>query len=240
MYCDAENERGGAGCAGFGGSFRRWLSALLIATPLLVASEGAAWPQASAPAAELQFNIPSQPLESALEAFGAVSRLQVLYETALTKGRRSTEVKGTYTQERALRRLLSGTGLDFDYTEERAFTLVPAQPRSPAAQARSIANFNQYLGTVQAGVMAALCGRAETRPGAFSLAMQFWIGDSGRIENPNLLKSTGAASRDAAIADTLAHVAFSAAPPPSMPQPVTMVLRAGPPSGDDECGVVKR
>lgn len=212
----------------------------MIAAPILAVSEGAVLAQASAPPAEFQFNIPSQPLESALEAFGAVSRLQVLYETALTKDRRSTEVRGMYTHEVALRRLLSGTGLDFDYTEERAFTLVPAQPRSSAVQAGSIAVFHQYLGTVQAGVMAALCERAETRPGAFSFAMQFWIGGSGRIENPSLLKSTGAASRDAAIADTLTHVAFRAAPPASMPQPVTMVLRASPPSADDECAVVKR
>jgi TonB family protein len=212
----------------------------LIAATVLVASAGAVLAQASAPPAELQFNIPSQPLESALEAFGTASRLQVLYETALTKGLRSTEVKGMYTLEVALRRLLLGTGLDFDYTEERAFTLVPAQLRSLAAQARSIASFHQYLGTVQASVMAALCGRAETRPGAFSLAMQFWIGGSGRIEKSSLLKSTGAGSRDAAIADTLAQVAFSAPPPASMPQPVTMVLRAGPPSGDDACAVVKR
>jgi hypothetical protein len=233
--------RAGLECAGLGGSFRRWASVLLIAAPVLVASEGAVRAQASVPpAAELQFNIPSQPLGSALEAFATVSGLQVLYETALTKDRRSTEVRGMYTHEVALRRLLSGTGLDFDYTEERAFTLVPVQPRSLAAQARSIAGFNQYLGTVQAGVMAALCGRAETRPGAFRLAMQFWIGGSGRIENPSLLNSTGAASRDAAIADTLTHIAFSAAPPASMPQPVTMVLRAGPPSGDDECAVAKR
>jgi hypothetical protein len=232
--------RAGAECAGLGGSYRRWISALLIAAPILAVSEGAVLAQASAPPAELPFNIPSQPLEAALEAFGTVSRLQVLYETALTKGRRSTEVKGIYTQERALRRLLSGTGLDFDYTEERAFTLVPVQPRSLAAQAGSVAVFHQYLGAVQAGVMAALCGRAETRPGTFGLAMQFWIGGSGRIENPSLLKSTGAASRDAAIADTLGHIALGAAPPPSMPQPVTIVLRAGPPSGDDECAVVKR
>jgi hypothetical protein len=65
--------------------------------------------------------------------------------------------------------------------------------------------------------------------------MQFWIGSSGRLENPGLLNSTGTVSRDTAITDVLTHVAFGEAPPAGLPQPVTMVLRAGPPSGEDEC-----
>ncbi|MDB5607895.1 MAG: Secretin/TonB short N-terminal domain protein [Bradyrhizobium sp.] len=136
--------------------YRRWASAFLIVTSVLVVTENTIYAQSSGREAGTQFNIPSQPLEVALDAYGAASRLQVLYETALTSGRRSTEVKGVYTQEAALRLLLSGTGLDFDYTEERAFTLVPAGPRSRAGLNRQIADFNQFLGSVQVGVMAAV------------------------------------------------------------------------------------
>ena len=70
--------------------------------------------------------------------------------------------------------------------------------------------------------------------------MQFWIGSSGRLENPSLLNTTGVASRDAAITDVLVRLAFGQTPPADMPQPITLVLRAGPADGDDECGGVKR
>jgi hypothetical protein len=211
------------------------MSVLLIVALVLMVTEDAVHAQSSGRQAGIDFNIPSQPLEAALDAYGAASRWQVLYETALTSGRRSTEVKGVYTQEAALRLLLSGTGLDFAYTEERSFTLAPARPQAQARQTARITEFSRFLGGVQTAVMAALCRRPETRPGTFRLAMQFWIGGSGAIENPGLLNSTGMAERDAAIADALTRVAFGEAPPAGMPQPVTMVLRAGPPSGKDEC-----
>jgi hypothetical protein len=219
---------------------RRRVSALMIVALLLVSTANAAYAQAAERNAVRQFNIPSQPLESALEAFSAASGLQLLYETALTAARHSADVRGTYTQEAALRRLLSGTGLDFTYTEERAFTLVPVRSPAPGGQAQQLAEFNPFLGSIQAGVMAALCRRPETRPGEFRIAMQFWVGGSGKIENPRLLNSTGSSARDAAITDVLTHVALGQVPPAGMPQPVTMVLKAGPASRDDDCGAARR
>jgi hypothetical protein len=66
--------------------------------------------------------------------------------------------------------------------------------------------------------------------------MQFSIGGSGRIENPRLLNSTGITRRDIAITEALTHVAFGRSPPSAMPQPITMVLMAGPADARDECG----
>ncbi len=218
---------------------RGGMSALAISVLLLAASANAVHPQPRSPDAELQFDIPSQPLESALEAYGVTSRLQVLYETALTTGRYSAKVKGMYTQEAALQRLLSGTGLSFDYTEDRSFTLVPAR-RTGAVRPRQVAEFNQFFGDVQASIIAALCHQQETRPGAFRLAMQFSIGGSGKLENLILLGTTGTASRDAAIVGLLTGLGFDRAPPSGIPQPITMVLRAGLADADDECGEVRR
>jgi hypothetical protein len=220
-------------------SCRAWISALVIVASALMTSGHPARAQSDGSGAEFQFDISSQPLESALEAYAATSRLQVLYETAVTAGRNSSEVTGAYTQEAALRQLLSGTGLDFDYTGERAFTVVPARPRSVPSAAR-VADYNLFLGSVQESVLAALCRRPETRPGAFRASMQFWIAGSGRLENPSLLTSTGTASRDAAIKEALARVAFGLAPPASMPQPITMVLNAAAPGGADECAGLRR
>lgn len=210
-----------------------WIAALVIAAFALVVSARAS--QAQEPADnELSFDIPAQSLESALEAFAEQSRLEVLYETALTDGRRSSEVKGVFARSAALRQLLSGTGLEFTYTAERAFTLMPV--RTATGPSRIMANYDRFLGGVQAGVLAALCQNPETRPGAFRLAMQLWIGHSGRIENARLLNSTGVNRRDAAITETLRRLVFGQSPPSDMPQPVTMVLSAGPADGRDECG----
>ena len=188
---------------------------------------------------ELHYDIPAQSLDAALDAYGATSGMQLLYETALTAGRRSTAVEGWYTAPAALRLLLSGTGFDFEYTGERAFTLVAARlppDGVPAAAARSrLAEYGRFLGVVQTGVMGALCARAETRPGPFRLAMQFWIAGSGQVEKPALLSSTGEASRDAAIIDAIARLTFTEGAPTGMPQPVTILLTAGGPDGEGSC-----
>lgn len=183
-----------------------------------------------------QFDIPAQPLETALGAFGAASRLQVLYETSMTEGRRSTEVRSLPSHETALRRLLADTGLDFTYTEERAFTLIYARQ----FLTRPISDFYPYLGDVQSRIVALLCRYDETRPGAFRIAMQFRIKPDGRIETPVLLASTGTSRRDAAITDLLTNLSVNAVPPADMPQPVTMVLHSGAPNGTETAASRKR
>lgn len=171
---------------------------------------------------EFAFDIPSLPLEEAIAAFGAASGYQVLYETALTIGLWSHQVKGTYTADTALRRLLAGSNLRSDYIEDHAFTLM----RAELPTARTIADFRDYLGVVQSSLMAALCQRGETRPGAYNVVMQFSIGRTGRIENPLLLNSSGVESRDNTLQAVLSRLIFDRGPPADMPQPVTMVLKS--------------
>jgi TonB C terminal len=212
--------------AGDDGSPIRWcrtgIVVLTIVATVLAISLSESIAKSDGPDQMLAFDIPAQSLETALEAFGARSSFQVLYETALTVGRHSHELKGTFTPEAALQRLLSGTGLSFDYIEDRAFTLLLAPPQP----SRSMADFSDYLGTVQTGVMATLCQRAETRPGLYNVAMQFRIDASGRIEDARLLNSTGVKARDTAVATALSHLAIGRIPPADMPQPVTMMLKS--------------
>nr|WP_281414024.1 secretin and TonB N-terminal domain-containing protein [Rhodoblastus sphagnicola] len=162
-----------------------------------------------------------------------------MYESTMASGLRSTAVRGAYTYEAALQLLLGGTGLYYHYTDQGAFTLVPAEPWPPSALQSQIAEFSPFLGAVQSGVMAALCRRPETRPGPFAIAMQFRVGVSGRLESLSLLFSAGSGARDSAIAETLAQVALAGAPPEGLPQPITMRLRASPTGGRDECAAVR-
>ena len=205
---------------------------LAVAVALMLTGAGRAAPGREP---EFAFDIPSQSLEAALDAYGTASRMQVLYETALTAGRRSAAVQGLFTREAALRQLLGGTGLVFSLTGEQAFTLVPAAPPAPAVLPASAVAYRSFLGWVQAGVMTALCRHAETRPGPARLAFQFCIGDAGDIRAPRLLASTGEAGRDVAVTAALAALALGRSPPSGMPQPVTMVLNADRADGDP-CG----
>jgi hypothetical protein len=209
---------------------------LAVAATALIASQSESRAESAGTEPELAFDIPSLPLESALAAFGAKTGFQVLYETALTAGRRSQEVKGRYTPDTALRRLLSGTGLNVDYIEDHAFTLMEASLQAT----RSAMEFREYLGVVQASLMAALCQRAETQPGAYNVAMQFSIGQTGRINNPRLLNSTGAETRDDALIAALSRLTVDRTPPPAdMPQPVTMLLKSDE-RGARECRETRR
>lgn len=60
------------------------------------------------------FNIPSQPLAGALNAFGRQSGLQVTLAAATSHGVRSSAVSGTMDPQQALARLLSGTGIIYE------------------------------------------------------------------------------------------------------------------------------
>lgn len=204
------------------------LSALMLPVFFLAGRSASAQPAVNE---RIEFEISEQPLETALDAFVSISRLQVLYETWMTDGLRSAEVKGLFTREAALRQLLSGTGLDFIYTEQQAFTLVFARQTTT----RPISDFDTFLGLVQARVVAALCRYLETRPGAFRLALQLRIRPDGRVLRPVLLGSTGEDRRDAAIGRVLTNLIVDMGPPPNMPQPITLVLLPGAPNGTDAC-----
>jgi Acetyltransferase (GNAT) domain len=69
------------------------------------------------------FQIPSQPLAIALEAFARESGIEVLYESSIVASLQSTSVEGAYTPEMALQTLLSRTELRVRYARENAKTL---------------------------------------------------------------------------------------------------------------------
>jgi iron complex outermembrane receptor protein len=62
------------------------------------------------------FNIPAQPLADALVQFGYQSGLQVAADGNATAAGTSTAVSGNLTPQQALTRLLTGTGLIFQFT----------------------------------------------------------------------------------------------------------------------------
>uniref|UniRef100_UPI0019541826 STN domain-containing protein n=2 Tax=Pseudomonadota TaxID=1224 RepID=UPI0019541826 len=71
----------------------------------------------------IAFDIPAQPLDAALASYFRATGVQLLYDSALTAGRRSGAVRGNFTPREALRQLLRGTGLIVRYSRANAAIL---------------------------------------------------------------------------------------------------------------------
>ena len=117
---------------GNGNQARRamWAAALLATT----AMAGTVWtsPAAAQDVAQRAFDIPAQPLPSALTLFGRQSGLQVSVPAALAQGRTSSAVSGSMAPLAALSQLLAGTGLTYRISGN-IVTLEPAPEASSGA-----------------------------------------------------------------------------------------------------------
>jgi predicted Zn-dependent protease len=79
----------------------------------------------------LAVQIPPQPLAQALDALSLQSGLQFVYVTALVQDQRSGGAPAGLTARDALARLLEGTGLTFQFLNDRTVCIVRAPPPPP-------------------------------------------------------------------------------------------------------------
>jgi len=200
---------------------------------------------AVAGSAAILFHIPAQPLANALQAYGAQTGVQVLYESHSAAGQRSVAVEGSFTPEDALNLLLTGTDLSVRYTKPDAITLArPAQeldvpPASPLAKVdlslgtlrvraggedEDAGPLRDYSESVQADIQKALQKNAKTRAGSYRAVIDLWIDPSRTVARTQLFQSTGDIERDAAVGAALRGVIISRAAPANMPQPVRVAI----------------
>lgn len=192
------------------------------------------------------FDIPAQPLASALETYARLSGIEVLYESSIVASLQSEKIEGEYTSEMALQLLLSRTELKVRYARQNAITLSlpfsaednlpPTSPLADAdlaldtlqvtdgssrADARMLREFSE---TVQSDLERALRQNASTRTGSYKASINLWIDPTRKIRTVGLLNSTGNTERDASIPSALQGVVLSRAPPSNTPQPVKVVI----------------
>jgi len=74
------------------------------------------------------FDIPAQPLDAAIRAFGRQSGWQVSVDQAMVAGLSSPGVRGELAPRQALQQLLAGTGLLAEFAGERTLILRKASP----------------------------------------------------------------------------------------------------------------
>lgn len=180
----------------------------------------------------LKFDMPNQPLEAALVAFGGLTGYSVLVASHLAAGRQAAAVYGEFEPREALQRLLIGTGLAARYTGSNAFTLVLISSLSDdevsliGDQSRNRVELGDtsYPAVLQASIARALCQAQQNAFGRYRVGLQLWINDAGAVRDVRLLESTGLKERDINILDTLHRVIMDAPPPVGLAQPITILL----------------
>jgi iron complex outermembrane recepter protein len=125
----------------------------------LLFGTGFAAPPAHAADAKYSLDIPSQSLNDALQALALASQHKLLYSSELVEGRKSPALKGQFTTEEAVKRLLSGTNLSYEVTSDGLVLIrAPDAPPSthttdalpPAANGSERLRLAQYSGPAAA------------------------------------------------------------------------------------------
>ena len=192
-------------------------------------------PFAVADERSMEFDIPAQALDQALNAFRSAAGVHIFYETALTDGRRSRGVKGSLTPGRALQTLLGETGLMARRTDVDAFAILPGRAEPDRAQAPASHPDGGFVSALQNGVLDLLCRNSQTRPGRYKAALEFWIAPTGVIQHSALMASTGDVVLDTALLRALQGGSINAAPPANMAQPFILTVAPRAPSETGDC-----
>ncbi|MBB3104792.1 TonB-dependent siderophore receptor [Azomonas macrocytogenes] len=98
-------------------------------------------------AQEVNFNIPAQPLSSALQAFGSQAGMQVLFNSEKIKNQRSNNIKGALNPTTALEQLLMGTGISYNL-EGNTITILDSREASGSMSLDAMTIVDNQLGTI--------------------------------------------------------------------------------------------
>lgn len=189
--------------------------------------------QIAASSSEIRFDIPSQPLADALIVFGNAAGLEVFYDGSLAIGRRSVELRGTFTPMQGLQVLLRGTGYVPKTTEHPGTVTIVSVPRA-APPVAALSRYEPYFAVLQTRFSEALCESDEDMPGDEQIIFKVWLDPSGLVSRAEVLGSAGSSARRLAIASGMQGLRIGKAPPSGLPQPVTMVIY--PPSVGEATG----
>ncbi len=113
------------------------LSQAVLVTSLAFGTGAAALPvQAQSTSVASRYDVPSGPLDRALNRFAAQAGVLLAIDASLTSDKTSPGLNGTVTVEEGLRRLLEGTGLeavkgDKGYNVRKAAAIAPAAATRP-------------------------------------------------------------------------------------------------------------
>ena len=103
--------------------------------PLLAVGAAMLWASAAAQSPSAvsvkNLSIPAEPLANALNDLAQQSGLQVMFASELVARLKSPEVKGALTATEALQRLLTNTGLRYEFVNPHTITISAPSPSRP-------------------------------------------------------------------------------------------------------------
>ncbi|QNK66560.1 secretin and TonB N-terminal domain-containing protein [Variovorax sp. PAMC26660] len=177
----------------------------------------------------VSFDIPAQPLASALQAFAQASGQSVFFDGQLAAGLESMPVRGELAPRDALHRMLAGTRLVARYADDTTFTLVETEAAVQAPVAASAAPSVEATGDgnariVQQALERTLCRWPRVQPGDYRALVQLWVGPAGHVRRTRLLSSTGVAQRDAALEAAMNTLVLSPPKDGTPDEPLTILL----------------
>lgn len=105
----------------------------LLGAVSLVALAAQAFPAAAQQAASRNIVIEAQPLDEALVEVGDRFGVSVIASEELTKDRIAPRINGEWTAERAIERLLQGSGLTYRQSSSGAYVVIPTVASDPAS-----------------------------------------------------------------------------------------------------------
>ena len=172
--------------------------------------------------AQVDFNIPAQPLAKALLAYGTATGLNIFYNAVLSDGRQSAAVVGRHRPDQALQTLLSGTGYAAKPTGAHAFMIAPSNEVVAPVATGAPRRFGPYFASLQLTIDDAICRRGYAGAGTEAL-LQLWLSPTGTVIKAEEIGEDGRRAVDQSQATFVRGLAF-APPPAAMPQPVNMVI----------------
>jgi len=172
----------------------------------------------------IEFNIPAQPLRTALIRYGDDTGRDAVYDTDIAADRVSGEVHGVLTPDEALRMLLTGTGLTAQFVTERTFALLPLPSNPEALQRTRSPEHRRYYGLIQTSLADALCRSGSARPDRYRFAATMWIASDGAVRRSQRIGATATAEMDRQIDVALRSVRVDEPPPAGFLQPVLILI----------------
>lgn len=180
--------------------------------------------EAVSPHILLTFDLPRMPLAEALIRYGEISGRSVLYETGSVAGKYAAPLKGRFTLDAALSRLLTDTGLRARALSAGSVTVAPVPSAAPAKMpsARLSAMQRQYDGYMQQRVFGALCAYPELQADRQRIVLRFSVNVQRRIVDLRVRMAEQPALEP--VVRRILDKQFMDAPPPGVAQPVLMLI----------------
>lgn len=212
--------------------------ALLVALVGIGLVPSAAAAQVARSDERIIFDIPAQPLDAALAQYFRVTGVQLLYDSAVTAGRRSAAVRGPHAPREALRRMLVGSGLVARYSRSNAAIIVPAADRSrsplvplgrvvvrEAVAPPRVSPLERitYYDLLEEELQARLRTDRRTDRLVFKVVIALRVDQNGQLRDVRIRRSSGRGAVDRIVIDVLGGAAV-VRPPNGLPQPLMVSL----------------